>query len=416
MNHVRACCARAHNQLIRPKADSPGIRFHLPADAAERVSFAYSPALEAALSLHVVAGPKHHPLQHGWVRRARRLPTGLRRRIDAFNFVWRADVPDFLLPSPEGDYDSFEAELARLRQLEPLLVGFEFLRPLWDHAGDRDPAKLADPAVRAHVETRAERVGGDPSLALLLFDDPAELRERFLAVLSDYWEAAFGTEWERIEPQLADAVVEAGRQIAAGGVYAMLPRLARRLRVEAEREQFGLDLPHHHRVEVTEDNKLTLVPSLYVWPHVRINCDEPFPLTLVYPAPSMLRRARPTIPDAELLRLLRALGDDTRLRALRLIAEAPRSTQELAPLVGLSEAGLSKHLRLLADAGVLATRRDGYYVLYRFVPERIGPLGDALFDYLGGGIHDAEHVVDVAVPEGVGENAAGAEPAPRLEQ
>src|SRR5580765_6215328 len=92
MNHVRELCARAHNQLIRPKADSPGIRFHLPADAAARVSFAYSPALEAALSLHVVAGPKHHSLQHSWVRRARRLPTDLRRRIDAFNFVWRADV------------------------------------------------------------------------------------------------------------------------------------------------------------------------------------------------------------------------------------------------------------------------------------------------------------------------------------
>jgi hypothetical protein len=56
------------------------------------------------------------------------------------------------------------------------------------------------------------------------------------------------------------------------------------------------------------------------------------------------------------------------------------------------------------------------YVLDRFVPERIGPLGDALFDYLGGGVDDAEHVVDVAVPEGVGENATGAQPAPRLEQ
>jgi DNA-binding transcriptional ArsR family regulator len=349
------------------------------------VSFAYSPAFEAALSLHVVAGPKHHPLQHGWVRHVRRLPTDLRRRIDAFNFAWRTDVPDFLLPSPEGDYDSFEAELVRMRELEPLLVGFEFLRPMWDHAGDRDPAKLADPAVRAHVETRAERLGGDPALAALLFDDPAELLERFLGVLADYWEAAFAAEWERVEPQLADAVVESGRQIAAGGVYAMLPRLARRLRVDPAREEFGLDLPHHHWVEVTERNKLTLVPSLYVWPHVRVNCDEPFPLTLVYPAPSMLQRARPTIPDAELLRLLRALGDDTRLRALRLIAEAPRSTQELAPLVGLSEAGLSKHLRLLADAGVLATRRDGYYVLYSFVPERVGPLADALLDYLGGG-------------------------------
>jgi DNA-binding transcriptional ArsR family regulator len=44
---------------------------------------------------------------------------------------------------------------------------------------------------------------------------------------------------------------------------------------------------------------------------------------------------------------------------------------------------------LLADAGVLATRRDGYYVLYSFVPERVGPLADALLDYLGGGAEEA---------------------------
>ena len=289
---------------------------------------------------------------------------------------------------------------------------------MWDHAGDRDPAKLSDPAVRAHVATRAERLGGDPALALLLFDDPAELRERFLAVLSDYWGAAFGAEWARIEPQLAEAVVEAGHQIAAGGVYAMLPRLARRLRVDTAREEFGLDLPHHHRVEVTEHNKLTLVPSLYVWPHVRINCDEPFPLTLVYPAPSMLRRAHPTIPDAELLRLLKALGDDTRLRALRLIAEAPRSTQELAPLVGLRRRGSRSTCGCSPTRACSRRARDGYYVLYRFVPERIGPLADALFDYLGGsgGIDDAEDVVDVAVAERVREDPAGAEPGTRLKQ
>jgi DNA-binding transcriptional ArsR family regulator len=59
------------------------------------------------------------------------------------------------------------------------------------------------------------------------------------------------------------------------------------------------------------------------------------------------------------------------LRVLALIAARPRSTQELAPLVGMSQAGLSKHLRLLARAGVLESRRDGYYVLYSLVPDRL---------------------------------------------
>ena len=58
--------------------------------------------------------------------------------------------------------------------------------------------------------------------------------------------------------------------------------------------------------------------------------------------------------------------------------EAPRSTQELAPLVGISEAGLSKHLRQLAAAGLVVTKREGYYVLYSPVPERIDALSDGV--------------------------------------
>jgi DNA-binding HxlR family transcriptional regulator len=119
---------------------------------------------------------------------------------------------------------------------------------------------------------------------------------------------------------------------------------------------------------VTEDAPLSLFPSASVWPHVAVNCDQPWPLALVYPSAVHGAAGAPGAPPEELLRLLRAVGDATRLRALRLIAEQPRTTQELAPLVGISEAGLSKHLRALADAGVVETRRDGYYVLYSLVP------------------------------------------------
>ena len=82
---------------MSPKANQY-LRFRLPADAPECVAFAYSPLLETVLSLHVLVGPKHHALQHDWVRGARRLPAGLRRRIRAFAFAYHGFLPDFLLP------------------------------------------------------------------------------------------------------------------------------------------------------------------------------------------------------------------------------------------------------------------------------------------------------------------------------
>jgi DNA-binding transcriptional ArsR family regulator len=303
------------------------------------------------------------------VRRARRLPVSLRRRLDRFRFAWIYGPPDFMLPRCVSG--GLEDEIARLRLMPAELAAFEFLRPLWDHGGDRDPAVLADATVRAHVRRRVGAIGGDPQLAQLLFDDPEGLRERFLELLADYWAQAFEGEWADVEPRLAAAVDEARTHVAGGTVYALLETLRPRLRVDAARREFGIDIPHDHRVVPTAADPLTLIPSVFVWPGLQVNCDPPFPLSLVYPAPSVSRAARPEVPDAELLGLLRALGDDTRLRAVRLIAQAPRSTQELAALVGISEAGLSKHLRILAEAGVVEARRDGYYVLYSLSRRRL---------------------------------------------
>ena len=241
---------------------------------------------------------------------------------------------------------------------------------------------LEDADIRAHALRQSDSLGARSELAALIFEDPRELARAFAELLRDYWEAAFAAEWERLEPRLAAAVTDAGRVIAADGVYALLQGLSRRLRVDPAREEFGLDIPHDHRVEVTEANRLLLVPSAFVWPHVRVNCDEPWPLSVIYPASFVVADARPRIPSADLVQVLRALADDTRLRALRLIAERPRSTQELAPLVGITEAGLSKHLRQLAQAGVVTTRREGYYVLYSVDTERLAPLSETLLSFL----------------------------------
>jgi DNA-binding transcriptional ArsR family regulator len=314
------------------------------------------------------------------VRRARRLPVSLRRRLDVFRFAWIHGPPDFMLPLRCGG--RLEDEIARLRELPAELVAFEFLRPLWDHGGDRDPRVLVDPAVRARVRRRVVAIGGDPRLAELLFDDPEALRARFFELLADYWDEAFEAEWSEVEPRLAAAVDEASPQVAGGRVYSLLEALRPRLRVDATRHEFGIDIPHDHRVEPTAANPLTLIPSVFIWPGLQVNCDPPFPLSLVYPAPSVSRTARPQAPDAELLGLLRALGDDTRLRAVRLIGQAPRSTQELAALVGISEAGLSKHLRILAEAGVVETRRDGYYVLYSLSRRRLRAVSKLLAGFV----------------------------------
>jgi DNA-binding transcriptional ArsR family regulator len=371
----------AASQLLSQGAN-PIIRYRFNADPAESIAFSYSPLLEAVLSLHVLSQPKHHPLQHPWVRRARSLPPELRREIAAFRFAYDAFVPEFLMPSPASPYRSFEEDLRELEQLDETTLALGFLRPLYDHRGERDEKLLADPAVRNHVLSRAELAGGDPALAALIFEAPHELAERFAALLDSYWAEAFEEEWRALEPRLAETVHEAGRQIAGDGVYDYLTALSPQLLIDPGRREIRRDLPHEHTVEVGPRSELVLVPSVFVWPHVRLNCDPPWPPAIVYPAPFALAGGKSKLPSEDVVHVLRALADDTRLRALKLIAAGERSTQELAPLIGISEAGLSKHLRQLARAGLVQARRDGYYVLYSLQPERISTLSEAVLRFL----------------------------------
>ena len=316
------------------------------------------------------------------MRRARTLPAGLRREIAAFRFAYDGFVPEFLVPSPATAFGTFDDELQELAALDETTLALGFLRPLWDHRGERDERLLRDARVREHVDRRAAGLGADAALARLIFESPRELAARFVDLLADYWDAGFAEEWRELEPQLADTVGDAGRRIAGDGVYAYLAGLSPQLLIDASRRELRRDLPHEHTVEVGPSAELVLVPSAFVWPHVRINCDPPWPPAIVYPAPFALAGGKSKLPSEDVVHILRALADPTRLRALKLIASGERSTQELAPLIGISEAGLSKHLRLLARAGLVRARREGYYVLYSVDLDRVSTLSEVVLLFL----------------------------------
>jgi ArsR family transcriptional regulator len=74
---------------------------------------------------------------------------------------------------------------------------------------------------------------------------------------------------------------------------------------------------------------------------------------------------------AELAVIAKALADPTRLRivdAVRKAAPEAVCQCELLPLFAMSQPGLAKHLKVLVNAGVLATERRGLWAYYYLVP------------------------------------------------
>ena len=64
-------------------------------------------------------------------------------------------------------------------------------------------------------------------------------------------------------------------------------------------------------------------------------------------------------------RFFKVLGDDNRLRILQALGDGERSVSEILEVTGLPQTLASFHLRILREAGVLATERRGPFIYYR---------------------------------------------------
>jgi DNA-binding transcriptional ArsR family regulator len=361
------------------------IRVRVPKEGV-RTGFVYSPLLEAVLSLSVLAQPNHHPLHHEWVREARRrLPSEIKQRVADFGFLHMQFIPTGLIPQSDHPFPSFEEELERIRALPIERQSLPILGNVLG-MGEDELTGMEMPERREALLDRASELGSATvALVELGINDPEALIENFLGGIARYWELTFHSEWERIEPQLAQTVTDGEAVLESGGLFGLLEELRPRVGLQREEGEFWIRRAHEEVLELDEGAEVLFVPSAHLWPHTGVVNDPPSRLSILYPAPFAAFDSPPEVTDDGMAPLLRALGDTTRLRALKLIAERPRSTQELAQLIAISEPAMSKHLRQLADAGVLESQRDGRYQLYSLDRRRIEPLSAMLLEFLESG-------------------------------
>ena len=66
--------------------------------------------------------------------------------------------------------------------------------------------------------------------------------------------------------------------------------------------------------------------------------------------------------------LYRLLGDEARLRLLRVLSRERLNVTELTGILGLAQSGVSRHLGLLKEAGLVVEEKDAGYTYYRVSP------------------------------------------------
>jgi DNA-binding transcriptional ArsR family regulator len=338
------------------------IRF--PREQPPRTTLAGYPLTELYMSLHVLSEPGHHLAHRGFVQRARRrLPPRFRAELTALRCLFGPPLPEaFTFPDKamQGDVPSALRALAA------------------------DEAKLAwsldEIANATCVPKQPARAAARLQVIADLERDPREVVQRFCRLLDDYWSIVFEDEWQSLEPQLHLAQADAELELASSGLRGFLARSSPRLRFGPEGLLICPNFPLETAADFPEDGSLPLVMSLFTAPHVFTLWGPPDQFGLVVPVPGMTGRV--TSPTLNLVQGLAAIADPTRLTLLRLVGLRSRSTRELAQLLSISDSAVSKHLRQLTLAGLVEGQRQGYYVLYRLVPEQAVKTSDAVLQVL----------------------------------
>ncbi|MFE5672829.1 DUF5937 family protein [Agromyces sp. NPDC056523] len=303
------------------------LRYVLEEQDVAAVRFGISPLCELGLSLRAIREPSRYPLQLPWLARTEVARAGLDHDVLAALIDERLWTPDFLNPRPASPLTRLDDELARLAATPPA----DFRRDLLAVHGRM-------PDVFAGSERHALR--------------------RIVRALEELWEACFAPYWPRMRAVLEADVVHRGRQIAQGGLGAMLNGLSATIDYDGDILSVRLKDPTD-RTQRIDGTGLTLVPTMFTR-----RASAPVglgPPMVMYPA-----RGQGALWEAERVANPAAVAGilgETRASLLAALGD-PASSTELGVRFGVTPSAVNQHLRALRDAGLLVSTRYGRSVLY----------------------------------------------------
>lgn len=336
-----------------------------------------TPASELFLSLCVFSDRDNpwRPYEAGeaWFEAIRKkLTPALLATIEHFSFqnphMWGAIWALGSMCPPPGD---IPALLAYLRTLDPLELRLHLL---------------------GHDLRQHRRTPPTPGIVAAAQGD-VQAQEKFLRTSfpdDARWQRTlrwmFSLEAAAVKDQLLDIVQGWYDEVFRGQEPQFMPILARE--VEAKRALQVMHSPEQliemctgwEYVPEPGIHRVLLIPS-YVARPLNSEATSGDTHMFCYPASGDSLLADPAAPPAHLLHLAKALGDERRLRLLKMLASDSYTLQELADAFGVAKTTIHHHLIQLRSVGLVRMRmRDKRFSLRQYPIEH---LGEWLRRYLG---------------------------------
>lgn len=293
------------------------------------VVVSYFPVWEMFFSMHVLSNPEHHLTRRKWVEAKEKSYPDLIKEIRDLGEV--TDSWILIIDSEKW---------SEIRQME-IVEMLHFFR---------------NKNIYQWNEWVKRSVGKEMSV---------KERNRILDIVEKYYKCVFKNEEMILRPYLVRILQKEKDKCLKEGLWNWCGNVHSRLKIKQDTIVYKKN--QEYGFEKKALNKIFITASTFVHPHLWMcNCSREIEVVKSV----IVEPIQMDIPE-DLVNVFKALGDKTRLKIVKLLLQEVHTTQELAKEIQVSEAAVSKHLKIMWEAGLVRKTKKGVYMEYEFKTEMI---------------------------------------------
>ena len=305
------------------------------------VEFVYSALFEMFCALHVLSNNQHHIHREQWVEKINNLISeNMKSDISKFSLV----TDEYLIIM---DFCNEFKECSDLN----IISALEFLE-------DTPYYKIS--AIFKNYNKK---------ITNLQF-------KKLLSFLKEFYIEIFQKELKYIEPIIIRELKKNAKIAKDKGIFYLIDNI--HSRIEVLEEEIVFYKFKEFRIKLIDLNYISINLSTFISPHLLLGQGEKsIGLTVLLE----INNNEDKCPK-DLEKKLKALGDATRLRILSEINPIGKSTKELSSILNISEAAVSKALKLLLEAKLVIKKRRGNYIIYSLNSIEIDYIPYNIYEYI----------------------------------
>lgn len=206
-----------------------------------------------------------------------------------------------------------------------------------------------------------------------------ELKEDLGNLLQIYWEEVFSPIWVEIEKSIDKTIKSEKYECTkVGDCIRYIAGLHNQIYVG--KGQICLKKDIQYVVKQEEIKKIHIFPSTFSGSELLM--DKLGENLIIYYNLNLKYISDEIEVPTKLSQTFKALGDDSRLKIVKLLWGSPATTQYLANVLGLAQSTVSAHLKLLKSAGILRSKTIKKYVYYEVDQSIIESLNPMLLSFM----------------------------------